>query len=787
MRRLTSLVVIALVIGGVVWLGLRFNPFAGQVTLAYIANSANNNIQVVDLDSGETLRKIYAGTGPWRLVRSPDEKQLWAQHWYSESTAVIDLNDHEITNVLPYRGPGIFSNEGDEFVTFNWPRSGLFQIDPKDGKNKAVKVSEVSQVYDLVQKQDGSGFFLARFDPMAKVDKEQFAYILFYPYDTKNPKSSGAVKSLPTGNSPIRIVATKEPFILTVDSGTNGLSLINKLGSGRGVPTCPAPKAIILSPDETRMAVLCWKGQGIRESVVVTYQTDFSVRPWPTITQTNVVTIDGGLVAGEYSPAGDRLYVVDQTNRQLLELDVNTLETRQTIATGDVPMDVELIQVSSSVRDRLKNEEGRARQAVKKILAQLQSNSASYADLSWRETGTWREASQKTGADGSSKDEPPQDSPLTSQRTQYFKGPDWFRSENEAGVVSLAQGGSNVSILQDGRFWVTPRQSLVPILYGLSNLSVDEAIRYLAGDVPGSPYLRSGIAVDVMMEYEEVDDDHHETDKTEAKDEQHEERSKPQRYFVIGANTEGQRVPQLWVDADTGYPTNLVEKYLVDQTEGHATETKNFGGIIETKFYDYKKGQEMVAMPTRMERVFDHGLVEEVQIDNVTVNSDIPAENFDLLRLGNTGRIPVISQAEPSTEKGKPGMLPSVGDEHIFGPFAPHVPYNSNPPTSGPHLPFDAEWGIYQLPVPLALQVNKLVAGGVLIQYNCPEDCADTIAKLEGIVKRYPEFVQLSPYPLMESKISLTAWQRLELLDDVDEALIVEFIEAYKGINHHAG
>lgn len=761
------------------------NSPAEKVTLAYIANAANNNIQVIDLSSGKTLRKIYAGAGPWRLVSSPDGKQLWAQHWYSESSTMIDLTDHEIKHVFPFRGPGIFTNDGDRFVTFSWPRSGLYQIDPKNGDKLGVKVTEINKIYDLVQRQDGAGFYMTRFDPQSKIESERYSYIVNYPYDLKNSTPSPVNPgSLRTGLGPTSIVVSaKEPFLLTTDSETNGLSLINTHGDGRGIPTCPAPQAVSLSPDESRMAVLCWRGSGIKNSFIVTYETDFSARPWPVITEINAATIDGGLVEGHFSSDGRHLYVLDQLSRELIELDAETLERLRALPTGDVPMDVELVQVPVSVRDSLINSEGRSRQLVKKVVKQMQSVSAPYSDLSWRETGTWKvnPVGTQSKEDNEEKGvvEPAQHSSTPSQRTQYYKGPNWMRTEAEHGLVRLAQGGTSVSILEDGRFWVTPRQNLLSSLYGLSSLSVDEAIQRLAGDVPGSPYLRSGIAMDVIMEFEEKEKD----DSHTSHDHHHEGDHEPHRYYVIGANETGQAVPQLWVDANTAYPANLIEKFPVNKAEGHQTEGKRFGGIIETKFYDYKKIDNMYSMPGRLERVFDTGSIEEVKIDQVKINSGIPDEKFDLALLGDTQRMPKLSEKEDSSGKNKTASSPS--GEYIYHPLETHKPYSSNPPTSGPHLPFIADWGAYQVPLPLALQVYNLKVGGVVIQYNCRKPCTDTVAKLEAILERYPEYVLLAPYPLMESKIAVTAWGKLETFDEFDEASIVNFIEINKGIAHH--
>lgn len=129
--------------------------------------------------------------------------------------------------------------------------------------------------------------------------------------------------------------------------------------------------------------------------------------------------------------------------------------------------------------------------------------------------------------------------------------------------------------------------------------------------------------------------------------------------------------------------------------------------------------------------------------------------------------------------------VPSLGNAHVANPSTPHVPYNSDPPTSGPHTPYLAKWGIHDQPVPKEEQVHNLEDGGVVVQYNCPEGCPDLVEKLKAIVRRY-DTVILAPYPGMDARIALTAWQRLEKFDDFDEGRIIRFIDAHIGIDHHA-
>jgi hypothetical protein len=130
-------------------------------------------------------------------------------------------------------------------------------------------------------------------------------------------------------------------------------------------------------------------------------------------------------------------------------------------------------------------------------------------------------------------------------------------------------------------------------------------------------------------------------------------------------------------------------------------------------------------------------------------------------------------------------LMADQGNLHINTEKDPHEPYNSDPPTSGPHMPYIAPWGVHTEPISKELQVHNLEDGGVMVQYNCPSGCPDLVEKLKGIVSRYPEFVILAPYPGMKTRIALTAWTRIDQFDEFDEARIRRFIDAYKGIDHH--
>lgn len=133
--------------------------------------------------------------------------------------------------------------------------------------------------------------------------------------------------------------------------------------------------------------------------------------------------------------------------------------------------------------------------------------------------------------------------------------------------------------------------------------------------------------------------------------------------------------------------------------------------------------------------------------------------------------------------------------------------YNSRPPTSGCHSPSQAAYGIHEEPVPHELQLHNLEHGAVVVQYRTSGalgadeglifDLTDLVERLRKEDVKYCRLI-LAPYPygfllpervreraglsldeVAEKRIALTAWGRIELLDEFDEERIRAFIDAH--------
>ena len=124
----------------------------------------------------------------------------------------------------------------------------------------------------------------------------------------------------------------------------------------------------------------------------------------------------------------------------------------------------------------------------------------------------------------------------------------------------------------------------------------------------------------------------------------------------------------------------------------------------------------------------------------------------------------------------------SMGRQHIeVGDD--HLPYHTDPPTSGPHAGA-APNGFYDSPVPDENVVHNLEHGYVAISYDCEKlaDCDTVKNNIRQLLKRYNNHQLMAvPRQNRDAPLALTAWQRIDLLDEYDEDRLVAFIEAWRG------
>jgi hypothetical protein len=138
-----------------------------------------------------------------------------------------------------------------------------------------------------------------------------------------------------------------------------------------------------------------------------------------------------------------------------------------------------------------------------------------------------------------------------------------------------------------------------------------------------------------------------------------------------------------------------------------------------------------------------------------------------------------------TNDVGLPGEdVPILFSPHIASVASPHPPYNSEPPTSGPHVPQTVAPGVYRDAIPEEIQVHALEHGHVLLLYG-PDASHDDIRVFEDAARRHPRDVVVTPYPKLGSAVAMTAWGRIQRLDAVDRATVDRFITAFAGRYNH--
>ena len=129
------------------------------------------------------------------------------------------------------------------------------------------------------------------------------------------------------------------------------------------------------------------------------------------------------------------------------------------------------------------------------------------------------------------------------------------------------------------------------------------------------------------------------------------------------------------------------------------------------------------------------------------------------------------------------------GTEHLE-PDQTYDLYNSDPPTTGPHAPAPAEFGVHDMPVAKEVLPHNMEHGGVIVLYDCsagvaPLDdagCQNLRDQLEAITEENVadgKLVLMAPYSGMEHPIVLTAWRTLDAFDQFDEQRVQAFIDSF--------
>jgi Protein of unknown function (DUF3105) len=122
---------------------------------------------------------------------------------------------------------------------------------------------------------------------------------------------------------------------------------------------------------------------------------------------------------------------------------------------------------------------------------------------------------------------------------------------------------------------------------------------------------------------------------------------------------------------------------------------------------------------------------------------------------------------------------PALYDHRYHFASPDRVAYNRFPPVGGPHDPVwtECDGTVYDVPIRNENMVHSLEHGAVWIAYNPDTLAGDDLAALTELVPQIP-FLVMTPYPDLDTPLSLQSWAHQLALDSADDPRFTQFVQA---------
>ncbi|MBX7078387.1 MAG: DUF3105 domain-containing protein [Nannocystaceae bacterium] len=156
----------------------------------------------------------------------------------------------------------------------------------------------------------------------------------------------------------------------------------------------------------------------------------------------------------------------------------------------------------------------------------------------------------------------------------------------------------------------------------------------------------------------------------------------------------------------------------------------------------------------------------------------------------STGAAPCADGREPAAASEIEGCaalvgtpLCSEGQMHVTQDAV--VPWQHDPPASGPHYPTWAAWGEHTGVVPRGNWVHNLEHGGIVLSYRCNDDCEPELQTLRDVLAARQQLrILLTKDPLLpgQERFAAIAWTWVLRFDAPDLATLTCFADQHE--NH---
>lgn len=133
--------------------------------------------------------------------------------------------------------------------------------------------------------------------------------------------------------------------------------------------------------------------------------------------------------------------------------------------------------------------------------------------------------------------------------------------------------------------------------------------------------------------------------------------------------------------------------------------------------------------------------------------------------------------------------IPVMADSNHVNEGEDPGPYNSNPPTSGPHYVNEFNAGFYDesdidsLPeYPEGFLVHNLEHGYVIFWYNCnvldPQSCTNLKNQIKSVMDKFNSVKLIAfPWESLKVPVVMTSWGKLQEFKEFDDGQAATFVE----------
>jgi YVTN family beta-propeller protein len=323
-------------LGMALWVAVMLAPFAGlacqtsrsttrpAAARIYVTNQLDNSASVIDGATHKTIATVRVGVSPAQAAVSPDRKSVYIANTASNTVSVVGTGNNTVvkTIALPRgsRPIGVAVNPNGRYLYTADGGSNRVSVLDMRAKRVVASVRVGRQPLSVAVAPDGKMVYAANSGSgdVSVIDA----------------RTNRVVRTIPTGRFPSGVAVTPDGASLYVTNELSGVTVIN---AGNGTVAArlrePSPFSVAVSPNRKR-AYLTALGPGtVRAIDTGTHRVASTVSVGPYGTDPFTVRA-----------TRDAIYVANQAANTLSVIDPNTFKATATIATGNSPYGIAVVQ-----------------------------------------------------------------------------------------------------------------------------------------------------------------------------------------------------------------------------------------------------------------------------------------------------------------------------------------------------------------------------------------------------------------------------------------------------------